>query len=144
MHVSSILREKGTAVHTIEPGITVAQAIKLLHEKEVGALVVTEEGASRPAGIISERDIVQGLAVHGEAFLHSAVSDCMASPVTTCSPNDTEQEILALMTDRRFRHLPVTENGVLCGIVSIGDVVKARIDDVMAEADALKAYIANG
>lgn len=144
MHVSSILRKKGTEVHTIVPGTTIAQAIAVLHEKEVGALVVTDEGSSRPKGIISERDVVRGLAEHGDGFLNTAVNECMASPVTTCSPNDTEREILALMTNRRFRHLPVTENGALCGIISIGDIVKARIDDVMAEADALRAYIANG
>ena len=95
-------------------------------------------------GIVSERDIVRGLAERGAEFLGCTVEDCMASPVETCAPGDGDREILALMTDRRFRHLPVLEDGRLIGIVSIGDVVKARIDGVIAEADALRDYIVRG
>lgn len=144
MQVDTILRRKGTEVFTIPPGTIISDAVALLHEKAVGALVVAEPGTGVPKGIFSERDVVRGLARHGEALLNHTVDDYMASPVVTCSLDDTEREVLALMTDRRFRHLPVVEEGVLRGIVSIGDVVKARIDAMVAEADALRSYIAHG
>jgi CBS domain-containing protein len=144
MQVSTILKLKGAEIYGVAPGTTVADAVAMLRDRGVGALVVTHPGSGRPEGIFSERDVVRGLAEHGAALLSMTVDEHMASPVVTCSLEDTEREVLAMMTERRFRHLPVVEDGVLCGIVSIGDVVKARIDGIVAEADALRAYIAHG
>ncbi len=143
MDVRAILKTKGSEVATVPPGTTVAVAVAVLTERMIGALVVTDENGAL-AGIVSERDIVRGLAEQGAAFLDCPIHSCMASPVETCAPGDSDREILALMTDRRFRHLPVVEDGRLIGIVSIGDVVKSRIDGVMAEADALRDYIVRG
>ena len=143
MDVRAILRAKGSEVATAAPGTTIADAVAMLTERMIGALVVTDGGGAL-VGIISERDIVRGLAEQGAAFLDCRIEICMASPVETCAPGDSDREILALMTDRRFRHLPVIEDGRLIGIVSIGDVVKSRIDGVMAEADALRDYIVRG
>ena len=143
MDARAILRAKGGEVATVPPGTTVAAAVAELAQRMIGALVVTDT-AGALVGIISERDIVRGLAERGAAFLDCTVADCMASPVETCAPGDGDREMLALMTDRRFRHLPVVEDGRLIGIVSIGDVVKSRIDGVMAEADALRDYIVRG
>ena len=143
MDVRAILRAKGSEVATAAPGTTIADAVAMLTERMIGALVVTDGGGAL-VGIISERDIVRGLAEQGAAFLDCRIEICMASPVETCAPGDSDREILALMTDRRFRHLPVVEDGRLIGIVSIGDVVKSRIDGVMAEADALRDYIVRG
>ena len=143
MDVRAILRAKGGEVATVAPGTTIADAVAMLTERMIGALVVTDGGGAL-VGIISERDIVRGLAEQGAAFLDCRIEICMASPVETCAPGDSDREILALMTDRRFRHLPVVEDGRLIGIVSIGDVVKSRIDGVMAEADALRDYIVRG
>ena len=143
MDVCTILRGKGSEVATVPPETTVAAAVALLAEHMIGALVVTDASGAL-VGIISERDIVRGLAEQGAAFLDCPIETCMASPVQTCAPGDSDREILALMTDRRFRHLPVVEDGSLIGIVSIGDVVKSRIDGVIAEADALRDYIVRG
>ena len=143
MDVRAILKTKGSEVATVPPGTTVAAAVAVLTERMIGALVVTDENGAL-VGIVSERDIVRGLAEQGAAFLDCPIDSCMASPVETCAPGDSDREILALMTDRRFRHLPVVEDGRLIGIVSIGDVVKSRIDGVMAEADALRDYIVRG
>ena len=143
MDVRGILRAKGSEVATVPPGTTIAAAVAALAGRMIGALVVIDEDGAL-VGIVSERDIVRGLAEQGAAFLDCLVETCMASPVETCAPGDSDREILALMTDRRFRHLPVVEDGRLIGIVSIGDVVKSRIDGVMAEADALRDYIVRG
>ena len=143
MDVAGILRAKGAQVWTVPPETTVADAVALLHTHEIGALIVGD-GTTAPAGIISERDVVTGLADRGADFLNCTLDECMSSPVLTCAPSDSDREIMALMTDRRVRHLPVVEDGKLCGIVSIGDVVKSRIDGIMAEADALKDYIVRG
>ncbi len=143
MDVAGILRSKGRAVATAKPDTTVAEAVAALSERRIGALVVSDDGRNL-LGIVSERDVVSGLAERGAAFLDCTLSDCMASPVMTCAPGDTDREIMALMTDRRFRHLPVIEDGALAGIVSIGDVVKSRIEGIVAEADALREYIVRG
>ncbi len=143
MDVRAILKAKGSEVATVPPDTTVAAAVAVLTERMIGALVVTDENGSL-VGIVSERDVVRGLSEQGAEFLDRRIDTCMASPVETCAPGDSDREILALMTDRRFRHLPVVEDGRLIGIVSIGDVVKSRIDGVMAEADALRDYIVRG
>lgn len=143
MDVAGILRSKGNSVCTATPDKTIGAAVSLLYERQIGALVVTDDDL-HPIGIVSERDIVRGLAEKGAEFLACTLADCMASPVVSCAPADTDREIMAMMTDRRFRHLPVMDGGDLVGIISIGDVVKSRIDGIAAEADALKEYIQRG
>src|SRR5690606_10005837 len=109
----------------------------------VGALVVSEGGADI-AGIISERDIVRALAADGAAVLDRPLHELMTADVATCSPRATVDELMRLMTERRIRHVPVTDTGDLVGIVSIGDVVKSRIDELQVEADTLHQYLASG
>ena len=143
MTVSAILKAKGGQVVTVPPETTVAQAIEELSGRQIGAVVVAD-GDGKLLGIFSERDLVRGLAEAGPSFLDGELGACMASPVVTCGLDDSEREVMALMTDRRFRHLPVVDDGKLVGIVSIGDVVKSRIDAALAEADALRDYIIRG
>ena len=143
MDVAGILRSKGSAVTTAKPDMTTTEAIALLNERQIGALVVSDDGRTL-LGIVSERDVVRGLAERGAGFLSCTLAECMASPVVTCSPSDSDRAVMAMMTDRRFRHLPVIEDGALVGIVSIGDVVKSRLDGILAEADALREYIVRG
>ena len=143
MNVETILGRKGKVVFTVSPDTTISRAAQLLREKRIGAVVVSSDGA-QVLGILSERDIVHGLAERGAAVLELPVDELMTHDVETCTGEDTGGELLALMTDRRFRHLPVLENGSLAGIVSIGDVVKSRLDEIMREAEALRDYIALG
>lgn len=140
MLVSQILRTKGDTVFTIGPAETVGGVADLLHSRRVGALVVLE--AERVVGIVSERDVVRALAQDGGAALKRPVSDVMTANVLFADPGETIDSLLARMTDRRIRHLPVCRNDRLVGIVSIGDLVKSKISEVEAEADGLKAYIA--
>ena len=140
MTVKAILSAKGTEVLTIEPTTNVAAAAKLLAERKIGALVVT--GADqRVVGIVSERDIVQELAAHGPAALDLALTEVMTRKVTTCSASDTISSVMERMTAGKFRHLPVLEQGRLAGIVSIGDVVKHRLQEMEREQSALRDYI---
>ena len=141
MNVETILRAKGRDVATIEPDATIESAVRLLASRRIGALVVSEDGR-RVDGIVSERDIVQGLADHGPALLERRIEDVMTRRVHTCSPEDTVEELMGRMTERRIRHLPVVEAGALCGIVSIGDVVKNRLEEVEYEASSLRSYVA--
>ncbi|MGE0744615.1 MAG: CBS domain-containing protein [Rhodospirillales bacterium] len=141
MNVDTILRNKGAGVLTIPPDATIAEAVRRLDDNRVGALVVSADGRAI-GGILSERDIVRGLAAHGTAALDRSVSALMSRDVRTCQRDDTLDELFALMTDRRVRHLPVVEDGALAGIVSIGDVVKAQLDALAGEAEALREYIA--
>ncbi len=140
MQVSKILENKGSDVHTIRPDATIESAIAALRDHGIGALVVSADG-STVNGIVSERDFVHGLAEYGAALLTAQVSDVMTSDVLTCTRSDTSRDLLGQMTERRVRHVPVVENGMLCGMVSIGDAVKARLDEVPYEADALREYI---
>ena len=140
MNVETMLKRKGADVFTVSPDTSIADAVHILKEKRVGALVVSEDGQGL-AGIISERDIVHHLADNGAALLDSPVRDLMTHDVRTCDPADTAREVLAVMTDRRIRHLPVLKNGRLCGLISIGDAVKIRLDEATAEADAMREYI---
>ena len=140
MIVSQILREKGDLVFTISPDETVAQAAVLLDERNVGAMVVLDT-RDRVVGIISERDVVRVIARDGASGLGSPVSGCMTSQVIFAAPEETMDDLLGRMTDRRVRHLPVVKDGRLCGIVSIGDLVKRKIAETEAEAEELKAYI---
>ncbi len=143
MNVETILAGKGRNVLTIAPDAVIADAVQLLEAHGVGAVVVSADG-KMVTGILSERDIVHGLAEHGGALLDRRVDELMTRNVETCAGRDTDQEVLALMTERRFRHLPVVEDGVLAGIVSIGDVVKSRLDGIAGEAEAMRDYISRG
>lgn len=140
MLVSQILRAKGDLVFTAAPDESVAAIAALLHARRVGALIVME--ADRVAGIVSERDVCRAVAEHGPAALASPVSEFMTRDVVFADPGESVDSLLGRMTDRRIRHLPVCQNERLVGIVSIGDLVKSKIDEVVAEADTLKAYIA--
>src|SRR5690606_7797849 len=122
---ATILKAKGYNVVTASPGMTLAEAARLLSEKRIGALVIMQ--GRQILGILSERDIVKTVAYAGAEALERPVRDVMTSRVVTCSLNDSVDELMDEMTDRRFRHLPVVEDGELVGIVSIGDVVKHRI-----------------
>jgi len=143
MNVEAILRSKGRAVATIRPEAPITAALATLTERNIGARVVSADGEAVD-GIVSERDIVRGLAARGGAFLADQVAAAMSRPVVTCSPQDKVADLMALVTNRRFRHLPVVEDGRLCGIVSIGDLVKSRLDDIEHEALSLRSFIAGG
>ncbi|MFN3288706.1 MAG: CBS domain-containing protein, partial [Sphingomonadaceae bacterium] len=127
MTIATILMEKGHAVVTIEATARLADAVGLLDAKGIGALLVME--GQQVAGVLSERDVVRALARGGAESLGQPVSALMSAPVVTVAPTDSVESAMALMTERRFRHLPVVEGGALVGIVSIGDLVKCRIDE---------------
>ena len=140
MLVSQILKQKGDAVFTASPTDTVAAAAALLHARRVGAMVVLDQDQD-VAGIVSERDIVRVVAEKGADGLKCAVSECMTKDVVFAEPQETVDSLMERMTDRRIRHLPVCKDGRLVGIVSIGDLVKVKIAETVAEAEGLKAYI---
>ena len=142
MNVETILRTKGREVATIRPGETVGAAIGTLISRNIGALVASEDG-ERVDGIISERDIVHALARFGTRLLSLTVAEVMTRPVVTCDPAESVAELMAEMTNRRIRHLPVVQSGRLCGIVSIGDLVKHRLDEIEYEANSLRSFIAS-
>ena len=142
MKVASILKAKGTAVATTPPRTSVATAARVLREEHIGALVVSEDGAAL-VGIITERDIVHGLVDRGAALLDMPVSLVMTRAPQTCTPEDDIQTVMTRMTRYRMRHLPVIVEGRLAGIVSIGDVVKYRLDELELEANVLRdAFLA--
>ncbi|HLJ19969.1 MAG TPA: CBS domain-containing protein [Stellaceae bacterium] len=141
MNVDAILKVKGDAVVTIRPTATIAEAVDLLCRKRIGALVVSANGTD-PQGILSERDIVHGLGAQGATLLGSRVDELMTKTVVTCGPHDRVADLMALMTERRIRHIPVLRNGKLGGLVSIGDIVKNRLDEIELETTSLKAYVA--
>ena len=140
MTVEWIINEKGRAVVTASAEASLAKIAATLAEKRIGAVVIVERGAIK--GIVSERDIVRAIVKHGGEALAMPVSDWMTAKVVTCRPHDTIDDVMQKMTSGRFRHLPVMENGKLAGIVSIGDVVKKRIEEVEREADQIREYIA--
>jgi CBS domain-containing protein len=140
MFVSGVLKDKGDMVFTASPGDSVAQVAQLLHQRRVGAMVVVE-GDREVIGIVSERDIVRVVAEYGDAGLGRPVSACMTRDVIFAQPEETVDSLLERMTDRRIRHLPVCVNHRLVGIVSIGDLVKSKIAETVAEAEGLRAYI---
>ena len=141
MTVKAILEEKGRNVVTLTSAETIESAVRTLAQYRIGALVVTS-GNGRIEGILSERDIVSVIAEHGAAALKKPLSTAMTAKVKTCSESATVNEVMEIMTRSRFRHLPVEKNGVLAGIISIGDVVKRRIQDIEKEAEEIKQYIA--
>ncbi len=142
MHVKAILNDKGRAVECTSADSKVVDVVRRLSARRIGAVVVADASGS-VAGIISERDIIRVLGMHGTAALDWPVADVMTRRVVTCREHDTVSDIMEVMTDGRFRHLPVVENGRLVGIVSIGDVVKRHIAEVESEAIAMRDYIAH-
>jgi CBS domain-containing protein len=143
MNVEAILKGKGRSVATVPPDATIEEAVNELRRRGIGALVVSRDGVTVD-GILSERDVVHALADRGSGLLDLPVSALMTSRVFTCTSRDSIAELMAMMTDRRIRHLPVVEDGRLSGIVSIGDVVKMRLDEVEYEASSLRSFIAGG
>src|SRR5450756_1534561 len=140
MRVTAVLRRKGGSVVTIAPHRSGRELLGRLAEQRIGALAVSDDGV-RVNGTVSERDVVRRLHADGDRILDDAVSAIMTVEVHTCGPQDQVDELMAVMTERRIRHLPVLVDGHLAGIVSIGDVVKHRIAEVEDERDHLTAYI---
>ncbi len=141
MTVSDILKNKGEIIFSLPVDAPVASAAAMLAEKRIGAVLVLDHDG-KIAGILSERDMVRALnTCRGEVF-NKTVSDLMTRDVVTCTPETTIPEIMGIMTTRRFRHVPVLDGDRIAGIVSIGDVVKSRIEEAEAEVDALRRYIA--
>jgi len=143
MKVSAILKRKGSEVHTVPPSATVADVSRLLREHRVGALVVSPDGAA-VVGIVSERDIVRRVAEVGADGLGDAVDVVMTAEVVTCTSADTTERLMEVVTSQRIRHLPVVEDGRLVGLVSIGDIVAARVRELEDEAKDLRDYITTG
>jgi CBS domain-containing protein len=140
MNVAAILKQKGRAVTTASPTMTLMEVAKKLAAKRIGAIVIV--GArGEVAGIISERDIIRALSVVGFDCLTQSVSQSMTEKVVTCQETDTLEEMMAMMTARRFRHLPVMADDELVGIISIGDIVKHQVAEVVMEATAMREYI---
>ena len=140
MLVEEVLKAKGRDIVTMPRDASVAEAARLLKEKRIGAVVISDDGA-RVLGILSERDIVHALAEFAAAALEMRVRELMTQDVVTCAPGDKIVGLMARMTERRIRHLPVLKDGVLDGMVSIGDVVKSRIEEVESEASAMRDFI---
>jgi CBS domain-containing protein len=140
VRIVDVLRRKGDLVVTVRPDEPVADLVARLAEHRVGALVVSTDGRT-VAGIVSERDVVRRLGAVGPAVLTEPVSAIMTAEVKTCGPHDDVEHLMRLMTDQRVRHIPVVVDGALQGIVSIGDVVKHRIDELQVERDQLVGYL---
>jgi CBS domain-containing protein len=143
MLIGQILAGKGREVVSTRPDATIAEVARLLKARRIGAVVVTDAGGEL-CGIISERDLARGLADHGADLLDMRVSQLMTADVVTCSPDDGIGQLMHTMTERRFRHLPVVQDGEMVGIISIGDVVKYRLQELEAETHMLHDYISGG
>lgn len=139
MTVRSILNTKGHQIMSVEPDAKLAAAVKLLGEMKIGAVLVMNQG--RLEGILSERDIVRVLGERGAGVLEEPVSEVMTRKVVTCKETDTVAELMEMMTTGKFRHLPVIDNGKVVGLVSIGDIVKRRVQEYESEQEALRDYI---
>ena len=145
MRIADILRDKGPAVVTVTETTTVTALLADLVAHNIGSMVVIGTGGQeRIVGIVSERDVVRKLHEHGPGLLSRPVADVMSPVIVTCGPEDRVDDLAALMTDNRVRHVPVLVNGRLAGIVSIGDVVKHRMEEMAAERQQLQAYITQG
>jgi CBS domain-containing protein len=142
MRIADVLRAKGGAVVTINPEASVAELLAGLAEHNIGAMVVA--GPDGLKGIVSERDVVRQLHAHGASLLSQPVEKIMTSMISTCSKSDTVDSLTLLMTEHRVRHVPVLEDGKLIGIVSIGDVVKTRMEELESEHEQLQSYITQG
>lgn len=143
MNVDGILRSKGSSVVTAGPDVPVSEVVRRLRDYRIGAVVVISDGG-RVEGILSERDIVCGLAEHGAAALGQSSAELMSRDIATCTPTDSVGDLMAVMTAGRFRHVPVMDGGTLVGIISIGDVVKWRVEEMESEAEALRSYVTQG
>lgn len=141
MHVSVVLQEKGSEVVTAGPRTAIADIVALLDSNRIGAVVIVENEAV--TGVVDERDIIGAIAEHGPSALGLAAEDIMHTDVFICEPDTSVEHLMAVMTDRRVRHIPVKETGRLRGVVSIGDVVKSRISNLEFEAESLQSYITN-
>jgi CBS domain-containing protein len=142
MRIADVLRGKGGAVVTVNPDATVTELLDGLASHNIGAMVVV--GPEGVKGIVSERDVVRQLHAHGAEVLSLPVEKIMTTLVSTCSPSDTVDSLTLLMTENRVRHVPVLEDGKLIGIVSIGDVVKTRMQELETEHEQLQSYITQG
>lgn len=141
MHVQQILRSKSDdGVVTVTPGTSVAQAAEVLSSRRIGALIVSPDG-KRCSGILSERDIVREIGRRGAACLSDTVDSLMTSAIISCRRDEQANDVLQKMTDGRFRHMPVMEGDQMVGLISIGDVVKARLTELAMEKDALEGMI---
>jgi CBS domain-containing protein len=140
MHVAAVIKRKGSTVISITPERTIAEAANLLTENRIGAVLVLD-GGEGIRGIISERDIVHALSKHGATAMTRRVEEVMTREVKHCSSKDTIAEVMTVMTKRRFRHLPVVDDGKLLGMISIGDVVKQRLDETELEVETLRGYV---
>jgi CBS domain-containing protein len=143
MNVAAILKSKGSRVVSVRPGDSVGEVCRVLVREGIGAALVLDQDG-KVAGVVSERDVMRGLANHGEMLPRLPVERLMTREVVCCSPDDTIDSVMQRMTGGRFRHLPVLRDGRLVGIVSIGDVVKQRIAETELEAQELRRYIASG
>jgi CBS domain-containing protein len=142
MRISDVLRRKGSDVATTGRTTTVDQLVATLGERNIGAAVVIDDG--KVVGIVSERDVVRRLRDLGAGLLSATVEQIMTANVFSCSPDDTVDELAEVMTERRIRHVPVLQGDELVGIVSIGDVVKSRIGELVTDREQLESYIAQG
>ena len=140
VHVSMILERKGRDVITIKPDAMLLAAAEAMSKNNIGALVVTSDGQTVD-GVVSERDLVRDLARLGTGAVKHTVADVMSTAVTTCTPDATVNELMATMTEHRIRHVPIVADGALAGIVSIGDVVKTRLDELEVEKESLEQYV---
>jgi CBS domain-containing protein len=140
MKIQDVIRAKGSDVATVGPDTTIIDLLSALAERGVGAMVVRSDAGSL-VGIVSERDVVRQLHSRGPSMLGGSVQDIMTTDVATCDPHDDIEHVMRMMTERRFRHLPVMKDGELAGIVSIGDVVKSRIDELVTTTEHLESYI---
>jgi CBS domain-containing protein len=142
MFVQTILQTKGSEVFTLSQTATLADAVALLNSRNIGAIVIADADR-RILGILSERDIVRQIGRNPEGALSTPIAACMTSNVVTAELTTTIDDVMERMTQRRIRHMPIAEDGVLVGIISIGDVVKLKIQEVEHEAEALRDYIAS-
>ena len=141
MLVEHILRRKGRRIAIVDPEATISRALEILAQDNIGALPVVRDG--RIVGMLSERDVARGLVDRGAALLDTPVTELMTTRLTTCRPETTIEELMTMMPMRRIRHVPVLgEDGGLTGMISIGDVVKCRLDELETEAQALRDYVA--
>ncbi|MGE0651027.1 MAG: CBS domain-containing protein [Alphaproteobacteria bacterium] len=143
MNVATVIQHKGGNVVTARPDSSIAEICNLLRSARIGAVVISPDRV-RVEGIVSERDIVRALAEHGAAALAKTAADLMTRDVITCAPDEDVAGLMTVMTTGRFRHVPVCDEGALVGIVSIGDVVRVRVDEIEHEAEALRTYVTQG
>lgn len=141
MHVAAVLKRKGTRIVSAVPSDTVADIARMLTEHRIGAVLVIDD-SGLPVGILSERDIVRAIARDGADALARPAADLMTRELITGQPTDTVADMMAVMTERRIRHIPILDNGGIVGVISIGDVVKARIDDAELEVESLRGFVA--